>query len=144
MPPGLRVRSTIKNPNAKKTPSAIAKKPAGVQYTKKPKLIRPFKPRHDDSSDSDDEDFVKSDAESVSSALVSSESEEEEEEEATPTTSAKDTNNTFLLRADRLITNQFKLVDALIEIIRLKDILLADNAAEIERLKRMVRSLEIQ
>ncbi|MBV5345103.1 MAG: hypothetical protein JZU63_06020 [Rhodoferax sp.] len=115
-----------------------------MQYTKKPKPIRPFKPRRDDSSDSDDEDFVKSDAESVSSALVSSESEEEEEEEATPTTSAKDTNNTFLLRADRLITNQFKLVDALIEIIRLKDILLADNAAEIERLKRMVRSLEIQ
>ena len=142
MPPGLRVRSMIKNPNAKKKPSAIAKKPK--KYTKKPKPIRPFKPRHDDSSDSDDKDFVTSDAESVSSALMSSESEEEEEEEAAPTPVSISPSQLFLQRADRLITNQFKLVDILNEIILGKDMLIADNAAEIERLKRMVRSLEIQ
>jgi hypothetical protein len=108
-------------------------------------------PNYDDS----DDDFVKSDADSASSVQLSSESEDEEEKKEakkhSKITAEVDRTNSFLLRADSIITNQFKLVDALNQmlghkdqLLKTKDDIIAAKTAENERLQRMVRSLEIQ
>ena len=137
MPPRLRVRSTIKNPN-KKRPS-VEKGVVKIQ-SKKPKPVNLVKKR-DLPIYSDDSDFVKSDDDSASSVQLSSESEEETEE---PKETQPPSSINLLMRSERIMTNQSKLIDALNKIIELKDVLLKQKDEEIDRLQRMVRGLDIQ
>jgi hypothetical protein len=140
MPPSLRERALLKKPNIKRPGSA----------TTKPKFAKRSKPRFSLQKkrdlpryeDDDDDDFIKSDAESASSVHLSSESEDEEVVIATK----EKKGNT----SPAIANIRDRLIDALEEIIRVKDFLIqqkdgiiATHVAEIERLQRMVRSLEL-
>ena len=118
MPPSLRARGPL-----------MAKK----RKNKKPTPVKHYKPKEDDS---DDDDFVQSDAESVS--VISSESEEEAAE--TSKTSKLKMLDSFA-RQDAL----FKTLMALHEqITKAKDEIIAAKNTEIKLLQRRVRRLEVQ
>ena len=139
MPPSLRARGALsaKKQHKRKSPKPTLKKPVLAKDT------------------DDDDDFVQSDTISLSS-LSESEEEQELPRYKRPRTApvASDTKVIDRIMIDHLngtIGTLNRMIDALNNVITLKDQIMkqkdetiATKTSEIERLQRMVRSLELQ
>ena len=148
MPPSLRARAPMMGKKKKQTrKKPIPRGPPKKQVLKLPK-------------DAYDADFVQSDAESISvysseleelpNYSSTSDSEEIVEKPKTPKapTATEQPQQAFARgmfdRQEQLIATLNKMVTLQEQMLKSKDELIASQNAEIERLRRMVRSLEIQ